>query len=132
MKAKFRLILPAFLIAGLFLIASCGASEEKTDETEEQVESTEDVTMGDKTIGSSETEQVAAYACPMHPKITGNEDDKCSECGMALEKVEKEEMADAYACPMHPEETGKAGDKCSKCKMDLEKVEKEYDHSEDE
>ena len=29
----------------------------------------------------------AAYACPMHPKVTGKEGDKCSKCGMDLEKV---------------------------------------------
>ena len=29
-----------------------------------------------------------AFACPMHPEITGHEGDKCSKCGMNLEKVE--------------------------------------------
>ena len=30
------------------------------------------------------------YACPMHPTITGKEGDKCSKCGMDLEKIKEE------------------------------------------
>jgi len=37
---------------------------------------------------NTETEQIAAaYVCPMHPEETGNEGDKCSKCGMLLEKA---------------------------------------------
>ncbi|MBX9806367.1 MAG: hypothetical protein K2X95_01065 [Flavobacteriaceae bacterium] len=32
----------------------------------------------------------AAYACPMHPTITGKKGDKCSKCGMNLAKVEED------------------------------------------
>lgn len=28
-----------------------------------------------------------AYACPMHPEVTGKNGDNCSKCGMALEPV---------------------------------------------
>lgn len=35
--------------------------------------------------------QKAAYACPMHPKVTGKQADKCSKCGMELSKVGGEE-----------------------------------------
>ncbi|MEZ4973885.1 MAG: heavy metal-binding domain-containing protein [Cyclobacteriaceae bacterium] len=38
-----------------------------------------------------ETVAEAAYACPMHPEVTGKENDTCSKCGMALEKVEEQE-----------------------------------------
>jgi Heavy metal binding domain len=31
----------------------------------------------------------AAYACPMHPEITGKEGDKCPKCKMALTPVKK-------------------------------------------
>jgi len=31
-----------------------------------------------------------AYACPMHPEITGEEGDDCSKCGMKLEIVAHE------------------------------------------
>lgn len=28
-----------------------------------------------------------AYACPMHPEVTGKKGDTCSKCGMDLEPV---------------------------------------------
>ncbi|GAB1444910.1 hypothetical protein MASR2M41_05550 [Flammeovirgaceae bacterium] len=44
--------------------------------------------------GGQKTEEATevAYACPMHPEITGKEGDTCSKCGMALEKLEETEM----------------------------------------
>lgn len=41
--------------------------------------------------GGNKTEEVAeaVYACPMHPKVTGKEEDTCNQCGMTLEKVEE-------------------------------------------
>lgn len=46
---------------------------------------------GQKTeTAQEETVAEAAYACPMHPEVTGKENDTCSKCGMALEKVEEE------------------------------------------
>ena len=32
----------------------------------------------------------SAYACPMHPEVTGNKGGKCPKCGMALTPVNKE------------------------------------------
>ena len=65
----------------------------------------------------TDTTQKAAYACPMHPEVTGAMTDKCSKCGMALKPVKN------YACPMHPEVTStKKNTKCSKCGMDLVEV----------
>ncbi len=32
-----------------------------------------------------------AFACPMHPEVTGKEGDKCSKCGMDLVAAKKEE-----------------------------------------
>ena len=29
-----------------------------------------------------------AYACPMHPEVTGKKGDECSKCGMTLEPVQ--------------------------------------------
>ncbi len=48
--------------------------------------------------GGSQTEEVAevAFACPMHPDVTGKEGDTCNQCGMALEKVETEEMHEQH------------------------------------
>lgn len=40
---------------------------------------------------NSDTEHT--YSCPMHPEITGNANDTCSKCGMALEETSSE---DAY------------------------------------
>lgn len=34
-----------------------------------------------------EKDQSKAYACPMHPEITGSKGDKCSKCGMELEPL---------------------------------------------
>lgn len=39
---------------------------------------------------TSNTEHSTKYACPMHPEVTGNKDDKCPKCGMSLEKVNVE------------------------------------------
>lgn len=39
---------------------------------------------------TSHIEHNAAYACPMHPEVTGDEGDKCPKCGMSLEKVNAE------------------------------------------
>src|SRR5918993_149612 len=36
---------------------------------------------------TSHIEHSAAYACPMHPEVTGHKGDKCPKCGMSLEKV---------------------------------------------
>ncbi len=42
-----------------------------------------------KMSGSTGTNssEALAYACPMHPEVTGKEGDKCSKCGMYLEPV---------------------------------------------
>lgn len=33
---------------------------------------------------TSHTEHSPAYACPMHPEVTGQKGDKCEKCGMVL------------------------------------------------
>jgi Heavy metal binding domain len=70
-----------------------------------------------QTGNKADTTQKAAYACPMHPDVTGAKTDKCSKCGMALTPVKN------YVCPMHADVTSvKKGAKCSKCGMDLVEV----------
>jgi hypothetical protein len=64
----------------------------------------------------TDTTAKAAYACPMHPEITGSKTDKCSKCGMALTPVK------SFACPMHADVTSNKKGKCSKCGMDLVEV----------
>lgn len=68
------------------------------------------------TTAKSDTTQQAAYACPMHPDVTGTKADKCSKCGMALTP------AKYFACPMHADVNGNKKAKCSKCGMDLVEV----------
>ena len=74
MKKSLIMILFAFLLATTlsFTLTSCG--------------------------GGSKTEEVAevVYACPMHPDVTGKEGDTCNQCGMALEKLEAEEMHEQH------------------------------------
>ncbi len=72
MKTTIKLILPAVLIAGLFLVSSCGSTEEKTDETNnENVEETKAV----KTVAITESF-----------KVFGN-------CTMCQERIEKAALA---------------------------------------
>ena len=90
--------LVTFGVAALFLIGaafitSCGNSQNTDNQEEhEHMDSTEHEHMSDKSMDENNNmEQTAVvYACPMHPEITGKEGDKCSKCGMALEKVEDE------------------------------------------
>jgi hypothetical protein len=65
----------------------------------------------------------SAYACPMHPEITGKKGDRCSKCQMALTEVTLEAMG---CCPMHKECTGKMGTKCPKCSMPMDQPVEPY------
>lgn len=83
-------ILPiTILILGLFfasqVMTACGGKNEQASE-ESQMKN--DSTSQDKGMPMDSTQ--TAYACPMHPDITGKEGDTCSKCGMKLEaKKEK-------------------------------------------
>ena len=46
-------------------------------------------------------EMEMAYACPMHPEVTGKEGDTCSKCGMKLEPVKKADSTKAHAEHQH-------------------------------
>ncbi|MFZ6010559.1 MAG: heavy metal-binding domain-containing protein [Bacteroidota bacterium] len=59
-----------FFLSLLIAVTSCGSKHEHADD--------------------HEGEHDHAYACPMHPEVTGHEGDKCSKCGMNLELVKKE------------------------------------------
>jgi len=84
---KKSIVLVTFLFAGLFvaslLVMSC--SGKKTDQTVESGDSTSQ----DKQMPMDSTQ--TAYACPMHPEVTGKEGDTCSKCNMKLEAVKKDE-----------------------------------------
>ena len=77
------------LFAGLFtasvLVMNCSGKKTEQTETEKQA-SDSTVQQTDMPMDSTMT----AYACPMHPEVTGKEGDKCSKCGMKLEAVKTE------------------------------------------
>lgn len=57
-------------------LVACNTSSTKPTETESK-----------KTIMDTvpATPKVAdVFSCPMHPEVTGNKDEKCPKCGMAL------------------------------------------------
>ncbi len=82
MKKSFFTI--AILISGFFiaslLVTGCGGKKESNEEAEhEHMEA-------DSTHHHDEMDSTKmAYACPMHPEVTGKDGDKCSKCGMKLE-----------------------------------------------
>lgn len=96
----------ALFLIGASFITSCGNSQNAEDQEEhehmdaeehEHMDADEHEDMDhdkmemDENNETEKTEQTAAvYACPMHPEITGKEGEKCSECGMALKKVEED------------------------------------------
>lgn len=49
------------------------------------------------------------YACPMHPEITGKPGDKCSKCGMELQKKEKDNPEDIQVAMTSLPQTIEAG-----------------------
>ncbi|MCF6352116.1 MAG: hypothetical protein L3J06_03805 [Cyclobacteriaceae bacterium] len=65
-------------VAGSTLLSSCGSGTQKDTETQEQ----------------HAMEITAKASCPMHPEITGKEDDKCSKCGMTLVLNDTEDPKD--------------------------------------
>ncbi len=84
-KKLFTLGVAALFLIGASFISSCGDSQSSENQDEqEQVETDE--------IENTDSNQTAAvYACPMHPEEKGKEEDKCSKCGMPLEKADTEE-----------------------------------------
>jgi Heavy metal binding domain len=76
-----------FLIAVLFvataLVTSCG--NKKTEQATEEHHAESDTTSHHEDMPMDSTQ--TAYACPMHPEVTGKDGDKCSKCGMKLELV---------------------------------------------
>lgn len=86
------------LISGLFVssmfVTSCGSKKEQNSEEHEHTETDttshhhDEMKMDSTAMHDMDTTQVA-YACPMHPEVTGKEGDKCSKCGMKLAVVKE-------------------------------------------
>lgn len=70
----------ALFAASIVTFSCSGKKAEQTEETG-QSPAASDSTGQDMPMDSTQM----AYACPMHPDITGKEGDKCSKCGMKLE-----------------------------------------------
>ncbi len=68
-----------FLLAG-FLSLSVLTTSCNTKKSEQQEQTSDD-------HNSKADSTATAYACPMHPEVTGKEGDECSKCGMKLEAV---------------------------------------------
>ncbi|MCB0495874.1 MAG: hypothetical protein KDC79_07040 [Cyclobacteriaceae bacterium] len=80
MKSKHFLQI-VLLVALGFFSANCGGTKHEAHETQ-----------------TEETDSLAtAYACPMHPEITGKKGDSCSKCGMLLTEVKPAEKTDSTA-----------------------------------
>ena len=86
MKKSFLIsLLVVVMMSGVsVLLTSCGS---KGAQQEEQAQEPEEEQ-------APATDEQMAYACPMHPDITGKKGDTCSKCGMDLEEVTGEEEAD--------------------------------------
>jgi len=80
----------AFLISGLFVVSqlntSCSGKGQAAGESHDHMEA--DTTQQHDGMKMDSTQM--AYACPMHPEVTGKEGDKCSKCGMNLELVKSD------------------------------------------
>lgn len=84
---KKTILTATIVIAGLFasavLISSCGGKKEQS--TEEHHHEAGDTTAHHDEMEMDSTQM--AYACPMHPEVTGKAGDVCSKCGMKLVAV---------------------------------------------
>ncbi len=86
----------AILMLGLFissvLFTGCGTKKERTTEEDQHMKS--DTTKQHDEMGM-------AYACTMHPEVTGKEGDTCSKCGMKLELVNNLDTTTNHAEHQH-------------------------------
>lgn len=92
------ILISGFFVASL-LVAGCGSKKEQnTDEHEHAQGDTTSHHHDEMDMDSTEMHDMdsaqMAYACPMHPEVTGKEGDKCSKCGMKLEAVKKPDSAE--------------------------------------
>lgn len=87
-------ILTIAIITGMvstsLIITNCGSN--KSGEQQEQTHDQQHMEGGEIHDGKKtdpDSPMVSAYACPMHPEITGKKGDNCSICGMPLEPVKE-------------------------------------------
>ena len=91
------ILISGFLVASL-LVTSCGSKKEQNTEEHEHAEGDTTNHHDEMEMDSTEMHDMdsthMAYACPMHPEVTGKQGDKCSKCGMTLEAVKKSERTE--------------------------------------
>lgn len=89
-----KIIFPAIVISLLTVSCNQKTKESTTDHSNMM---SNDTTMMDKGVTTMSTDttmmndnnkmmnnQTKIYACPMHPEVQGQLNDKCSNCGMPL------------------------------------------------
>lgn len=89
---KYSLIILALAVTTW---TACGTSSNNDQNHDHMMDdSTHDHMMNDSThehmmSGSTATHssEEMAYACPMHPEVTGKKRDTCTKCGMDLQPV---------------------------------------------
>lgn len=86
-KTILTVLIAGAFAAGSVMLTGCSGSNPPA---EEHAEGDGHEHMEGETHDEGEEGEAHVFACPMHPEITGNEGDKCSECGMDLEMVEHE------------------------------------------
>ncbi|MCF6171333.1 MAG: hypothetical protein L3J31_00405 [Bacteroidales bacterium] len=72
-----------FIGAGSLFLASCDNNSPNNKQAEQH----------EHADGDMHEKKQDAYACPMHPEITGKKGDKCSKCGMNLTAMAEGEHA---------------------------------------
>lgn len=83
-------ILAAVFVTGAILVTAC--SSKKSEQHEHKAG--EEHKGGTAHEGHEMDSTSTAYACPMHPEITGKQGDKCSKCGMTLEPVKSNDSTE--------------------------------------
>ncbi len=87
-------VLVAIFLASAVFVTSCTGKKSEQEQTEgdghqhAEGEEHEGMEMDSTEMHDMDSTQMA-YACPMHPEVTGKEGDKCSKCGMKLEPVKE-------------------------------------------
>jgi hypothetical protein len=83
-------ILTSGFLIGTTVMTSCsqkkGEKQEQSEKDEEEEENEHEEAEEHEHQAKSDS-TATAYACSMHPEVTGKEGDKCSKCGMKLEAV---------------------------------------------
>ncbi|KAA3640415.1 MAG: hypothetical protein DWQ02_02105 [Bacteroidetes bacterium] len=83
-------VLVIALFAITFSLSSCGGNSGNDGHEGHSHDNMEMKDTDHKEGTEMKGDMAETHACPMHPDIKGKEGDKCSECGMDLELMEKD------------------------------------------